>query len=74
MMLKTRGGSYWWSTARSIWRPEFVEHMDKLIDECAPITEAWPWFSTVDQEGRGGDAFYEGGSVKPSSSDEADGD
>ena len=55
MMLKTRGGSYWWSTARSIWRPEFVEHMDKLIDECSPITEAWPWFSTNDQESRGGD-------------------
>ena len=56
MMLKTRGGSYWWSTARSIWRPEFVEHIDKLIVECSPITEVWPWFSTVDQEGRGGDA------------------
>lgn len=35
-MLKMKGGSYWWNTARSIWRPQFVEHMDKLIEQAAP--------------------------------------
>jgi hypothetical protein len=56
MMLKTKGGSRWWSTARGIWRPEFVEHIDKLIEELSPITEIWPWFSTLDQESNRDDA------------------
>ena len=56
MMLKTNGGSYWWSTARVIWRPEFVEHIDKLIEDLSPITEIWPWFSTIDQESSEGGA------------------
>ena len=45
-MLNTKGGLFWWGTARSIWRPEFVAYMDKLIQESPPITEVWPWFST----------------------------
>jgi hypothetical protein len=45
-MLNSKGGLYWWGTARSIWRPEFVAYMDRLIEETPPITEAWPWFST----------------------------
>ena len=45
MMLKTKGGLHWWATARAIWRPEFVQHMDELIADSAPITEIWPWFA-----------------------------
>ena len=45
-MLNTKGGLFWWGTARSIWRPEFVKHMDELIQETPPITEVWPWFSS----------------------------
>jgi hypothetical protein len=49
-MLNSKGGLYWWSTARAIWRPEFVAYMDKLIKETPPITNVWPWFSTSTQE------------------------
>ena len=55
-MLDSKGGTYWWGTARSIWRPEFVDHMDKLIEEASPITEVWPWFSTDSENNRAGDA------------------
>ncbi len=48
-MLNTKGGLFWWGTGRSIWRPEFVAYMDKLIQESSPITEVWPWFSTNDE-------------------------
>jgi len=51
-MLNSKGGLYWWGTARSIWRPEFVDHMDKLIEEASPITEVWPWFSTDSDHNR----------------------
>ena len=50
MMLKTKGGLYWWSTARRIWRPEFVEYMDGLIADVEPVTETWPWFSMSESE------------------------
>ena len=32
----------------TIWNetPEFVEFMDGMIANAAPITELWPWFST----------------------------
>ena len=49
-MLNSRGGLYWCGTARSIWRPEFVDHMDKLIEQASPITEIWPWFSTHSEQ------------------------
>ena len=45
-MLNTKGGLYWWSRARSIWRTEFVGYMDGLMEEARPIMEVWPWFST----------------------------
>ncbi len=51
-MLNSKGGLYWWGTARSIWRPEFLDHMDKLIEEASPITEVWPCFSTHSEEDR----------------------
>jgi hypothetical protein len=50
MMLNTKGGLYWWSTARRIWRPEFVEHMDGLIADAMPVTEIWPWFTISGSE------------------------
>ena len=43
-MLKTPGGSRWWETARFIWRPTFVSHLDALISRTAPISDAWPFF------------------------------
>jgi hypothetical protein len=43
-MLKTPGGSRWWETARFIWRPAFVSHLDALISRAAPISDAWPFF------------------------------
>ena len=49
-MLKMKGGAYWWATAVSIWKPEFVEHMNKLIEDSTPINEVWPWFSTAGSE------------------------
>ena len=52
MMLKTKGGRCWWSTARDIWRPEFVQYMDDLIEDSAPITDIWPWFTVTDSEAR----------------------
>jgi hypothetical protein len=52
MMLKTKGGLYWWSTARGIWRPEFVQYMDDLIANSEPVTEIWPWFSITGSETR----------------------
>ena len=51
-MLNSKGGLYWWGTARSIWRPEFVAHMDSLIEKARPITEVWPWFSTQSETKR----------------------
>ena len=55
-MLNMKGGSYWWVSARPIWKPEFVEYMDKLIEDSSPITEHWPWFSTVGPENHTSDA------------------
>ena len=46
-MLNMRGGAYWWATAVSIWKPEFVEYMNRLIEDSSPIDELWPWFSTA---------------------------
>jgi hypothetical protein len=44
-MLKTPGGLQWWRGAREVWRPKFVEHMDRLIQDARPITDVWPWFN-----------------------------
>ncbi|MBI1213073.1 MAG: hypothetical protein GC190_16540 [Alphaproteobacteria bacterium] len=48
-MLKMKGGQEWWSTARAIWRLEFVAEMDKRIEQVPPITNSWPWFSTFEK-------------------------
>jgi len=44
-MLKTKGGLQWWTTARPIWRPEFVTHMDGLMQGAQPVTDTWPFFN-----------------------------
>jgi len=45
-MLSLNGGRYWWGTTRAILQPDFVAHMDNLIERAAPVTDSWPWFST----------------------------
>jgi len=43
-LLKTKGGEQWWRTAQSIWREEFVERINELIEQTSPVNELWPWF------------------------------
>lgn len=44
-MLQTAGGKQWWDTARPVWRPEFVPHLDTLMKDTGPVTENWPIFN-----------------------------
>lgn len=52
-MLKTPGGRLWWDSGRSIWAPEFILHIDGLMEKTTPLDEDWPWFLAKPESPRG---------------------
>ena len=43
-MLNTHGGRSWWERSRTIWRPEFTEHMEQRMGDSPAVDTVWPWF------------------------------
>lgn len=45
-LLRSPGGARWWQTARHIYAPEFVRHVEALLEGStgSPLTDTLPWF------------------------------